>query len=81
MSKKTNNISIDVEVDENLIPEKITWKSFRHSKNREAKAFTLALFDEEEKSAMHIDLWNKEMSIEEMSKFFFQTYITMSEHL
>ena len=30
-------------------------------------------------NTLRMDLWTKEMSIEEMNKFFFQTYITMAD--
>ncbi len=79
MSKKQNNINITVNLDDNLIPEKIRWNSSDSKQSKEAKAFLLSLWDGKDKETMHIDLWTKEMTVEEMSKFFFQTYITMAE--
>lgn len=78
MSKK-NNINITVDLDANKVPEKITWNSTDLDGNKTAKAMLLSLWDGQELNTMNIDLWTKEMSVEEMSKFFFQTYITMVE--
>lgn len=79
MSKKENNISINVSLDANLIPEKIQWNSSDSDKILPAKAFLLSLWDEKELNTLKIDLWTKEMSVEEMSKFYFQTFLTMAD--
>ena len=78
MSKR-NNINITVDLDVNKVPAKIQWNSTDLDKSRTAKAMLLSLWDGEDMNTMNIDLWTKEMSVEEMSKFFFQTYITMIE--
>ena len=76
---KQNNINITVDLDANQVPEKITWDSTDLSGTKNAKAMLLSLWDSKEMNTMNIDLWTKDMSVEEMSKFFFQTYITMVE--
>lgn len=78
MSNK-NNINIKVDLDANKVPEKITWNSTDLDGDRNAKAMLLSLWDSNDMNTMNIDLWTKDMSVEEMSKFFFQTYITMVE--
>jgi len=79
MSKKENNINLKVGLDENLIPEKIEWSSSDSDKQATAKAFLLSIWDEKEMNTLKIDLWTKEMSVEEMSKFYFQTFLTMAD--
>ena len=76
---KQNNINITVDLEANQVPEKITWNSTDLEGNRNAKAMLLSLWDSKDMNTMNIDLWTKDMSVEEMSKFFFQTYITMVE--
>ncbi len=44
-----------------------------------AKAMLLSLWDPKEMGAMKIDLWTKDMSIEEMKQFFHQTLLTMAD--
>ena len=76
---KQNNINITVDLDANQVPEKITWDSTDLDGTKNAKAMLLSLWDSKDMNTMNIDLWTKDMSVEEMSKFFFQTYITMVE--
>ncbi len=39
----------------------------------------LAFWDGKEKSALRIDLWTKEMMMDEMGDFFYQTLMTMAD--
>ncbi|GAB4253239.1 MAG: gliding motility protein GldC [Vicingaceae bacterium] len=78
---KTSEIKFNVTVDENFVPEKIEWQA---SDNQEkgisnCKAAMISLWDEAEKNTLRIDLWTKEMMIDEMKQFFFQTLMTMSD--
>jgi gliding motility-associated protein GldC len=80
MSKKTSEISLKVELDVNNVPEKISWTASDSDEgNKSIKAFLLSVWDEKESNTLRMDLWTKEMSVEEMNKFFFQTYITMAD--
>ena len=46
---------------------------------QDARAMILALWDAEERNSLRIDLWTKEMSVEDMNDFFFQTLLTMAD--
>lgn len=46
---------------------------------QEAKAMILALWDAEARNSLRIDLWTKEMSVDDMNDFFFQTLLSMAE--
>ena len=39
----------------------------------------LAFWDGAEKTALRIDLWTKDMMVDEMADFFYQTLMTMAE--
>lgn len=39
----------------------------------------LALWDEKKRNALRIDLWVKEMTIDDMNDFFFQTLLSMAD--
>ena len=39
----------------------------------------LSVWDKSESNTMRIDLWNKEMSIDEMKQFVYQTLLTMTD--
>lgn len=81
MSKlKESNITIKVLTNENNIPEKISWTAEDGGvENSPAKAMMLTLWDEKELNAMRIDLWTKDMTVDEMKKFFHQTLLTMAD--
>ncbi|MEP6513815.1 MAG: gliding motility protein GldC [Parafilimonas sp.] len=79
MNKST--IKIDVSLDDNRVPEAISWSATDTSieNAQKAKAFMLALWDGAEKTALRIDLWTKEMMVDEMADFFYQTMMTMAD--
>ena len=77
----TSSINIDVTLDKDRVPEEIRWNaSDSGSENaRRAKAMMLAFWDGADKTALRIDLWTKEMMVDEMADFFYQTLMTMAE--
>ncbi|WP_214071065.1 gliding motility protein GldC [Mucilaginibacter sp. dw_454] len=78
---KTAEIKVTVQLDDNNVPESLLWES-TDSDNKEAvpvKSMMLALWDHNYKNAMRIDLWTKDMSVDEMKIFFFQTLMTMGD--
>jgi gliding motility-associated protein GldC len=79
MHKST--ITIDVEMDDTRVPETIRWNaSDTTAENAQrAKAMMLAFWDGSEKTAMRIDLWTKNMMLDEMADFFYQTIMTMAD--
>jgi gliding motility-associated protein GldC len=80
MSAKST-ITLEVSLDENKMPETITWSATQSEADqaRDARAFMLSLWDPAERSALRIDLWTKKMMVDEMNDFFFQTMMTMSD--
>jgi len=47
--------------------------------NQNASAFLLSIWNPEEKNTMKIDLWTRDMTIEEMKQFFHQSLLTMAD--
>lgn len=77
---KESQIKIDILTNENNVPEKITWSAEDGGVDKaSAKAMILAFWDETEQNTMRIDLWDKEMTVDEMKKFFHQTLLTMAD--
>jgi len=68
-------------MDETRVPELISWKASDTSvkKAQEAKAMMLSFWDSHEKTALRIDLWTKDMMVDEMADFFYQTMMTMAD--
>lgn len=77
----TSTITIDVHLDENKVPEQIKWKASDSTADdmQKAKALMLSFWDGTDKSALRIDLWTKEMMVDEMADFFYQTMMTMAD--
>ncbi|UKN03501.1 gliding motility protein GldC [Paracrocinitomix mangrovi] len=79
MSKKSQ-IKIEVETNENNVPETIQWSAEDGGVDEaKAKAMVLALWDENDQNTMRIDLWTKDMTVDEMKQFFHQTLLTMAD--
>src|SRR5215470_3008148 len=79
MNKST--ITINVQMDESRVPESISWSASDTSAERGqmAKAMMLSFWDGGEKTALRIDLWTKDMMIDEMADFYYQTMMTMAD--
>ncbi len=77
----TSNISIDVLMDADRIPETISWSATDSTAemDQKAKAMMLAFWDAADKSALRIDLWTKDMMIDEMADFYYQVMMTMAD--
>ncbi len=69
---KESQINLRVELDEENIPEKIYWDATDKSGEgeEETKSFSLSIWDHNNLSTLRIDLWNKEMPIDEMKRFY-----------
>lgn len=76
-----SSINIEVVLDGDRVPEQISWNATETTAEsaRKAKAMMLAFWDGAEKTAMRIDLWTKDMMVDEMADFFYQTFMTMAE--
>lgn len=77
---KTSEISVKVGLNENNLPIAMKWSAADGNvQDAPAKAMLLALWDPTDNNTMKIDLWTKEMSVEEMKQFFHQTLLTMAD--
>lgn len=76
-----SSIVIDVELDENRIPQNIEWKATDSTSQevQQAKALMLAFWDGAEKTALRIDLWTQKMMVDEMADFYYQAFMTMAD--
>jgi len=79
----TSNITFTVSLDENKVPEKIEWHAEDAGMDgkMDTKAIMLSVFDTASEETLRIDLWTKEMKVDEMKRFFHQTLVSMAESL
>jgi gliding motility-associated protein GldC len=77
---KQSEIKIKVDLNANNLPIQINWSaSDGEIENQNASAFLLSIWNPEEKNTMKIDLWTRDMTIEEMKQFFHQSLLTMAD--
>jgi gliding motility-associated protein GldC len=76
----TSEIRLRVGLDENRIPETLNWSAQDGGiENKEAKAMLLSVWDSKNQESLKIDLWTKDMPVEEMKTFFHQTLVSLSD--
>ena len=74
-----STIELTVELDENRVPEKLHWSAQDGGiNNEEAKAMMLSVWDQSHQETLRIDLWTKDMPVDEMQIFFHQTLVSMA---
>lgn len=68
-------------MDENRVPDAIQWNATDSSAEnaQKAKAMMISFWDSADKAALRIDLWTKDMMVDEMADFFYQTLMTMAD--
>lgn len=78
---RQSTITIDVTLDEKNIPDQILWKATDSTADagQKARAMMLSFWDGADKSALRMDLWTKEMMVDEMADFYYQTLMTMAD--
>lgn len=78
--KHTSEIRLNINLDENKIPETIHWTAEDGGvSNEETKAVMLSVWDSGKKESLRIDLWTKDMPVDEMKIFFHQTLSAMAD--
>lgn len=76
---KTTELKFKVTVDENNLPVNITWEAPDAGEKSECKSVMIALWDAKENNTLRIDLWTKEMMVDEMKKFYHQNIMTLTD--
>jgi gliding motility-associated protein GldC len=76
----TSEITLRVGLDDNRIPEKLTWSAQDGGIDNEAsKAIMLSVWDHKKKDTLRMDLWTKDMPVDEMKQFYHQTLVSMAD--
>ncbi|MGB0293238.1 MAG: gliding motility protein GldC [Flavobacteriaceae bacterium] len=75
-----SKISVEVGLDENKVPEALNWSAEDGGvDNQSAKAVMLSVWDHNAQESLRIDLWTKDMPVDQMKVFFHQTLVSMSD--
>lgn len=80
---KKSEISFTVELDEQNVPEKIFWHATDKEDDglSETKSISLSLWDHFHKNTLRIDLWTKDMPLDEMKRFYIDTLGGLSQSI
>ncbi len=78
---KRSEIKIIIELDDNRVPERIQWTATDsgEDKLKDAKTLLLSVWDKDEELTMGIDLWTKEMFVDEMNIHFHQILLKLAD--
>ncbi|KFC20402.1 gliding motility protein GldC [Chryseobacterium sp. FH1] len=77
---RKTKITIDIELDENHVPEKMTWNAQDGGvENQETKAVMISVWDEKTSEALRIDLWTKDMPVDHMKRFYHQIIVSLGQ--
>ncbi|MDT7832523.1 gliding motility protein GldC [Flavobacteriaceae bacterium S356] len=80
MAKHTSKINFTVGLDENRIPEDISWSAKDGGvDSATSKAIMISVWDHIQKDTLRMDLWTKDMPVDEMKQFFHQTLVSMAD--
>jgi gliding motility-associated protein GldC len=68
---KKSTIRFEIELDEKNIPNRIMWDATDKPDEglSETKSISVSLWDDKTKNTLRIDLWAKDMPVQEMKRF------------
>jgi len=79
---KQTQITIDVNLDENNIPEQMQWTAPDGGvTDKDTKAMLLSFWDAEQQETLKMDLWVKDMPMDQMQLFFSSDLNVFKRHL
>lgn len=78
---KTSEIKFTIQLDDKKLPKKIEWEASDagFEGKKQCSSIMISLWDTKEKVTMGIDLWSKDMLIDDMNVHFFQILTKMAD--
>ncbi|MBK6644069.1 MAG: gliding motility protein GldC [Bacteroidetes bacterium] len=78
---KKSDINFSITLNEQKFPERIQWKADDSGieGEKDCSAVMISIWDGKDKSTLRIDLWTKEMMVEEMQHLFYETFRSMAD--
>ena len=79
---KKSKISFEIELDKNNLPQSIMLNTADGQlENVDVKSFLISAWDKKTNETLRIDLWTKEMMVNEMLIMYHQTLLSMASSL
>ena len=78
---KNSEIKFHVTLDEEKIPQSIIWEATDSgiAGAKPCKATMITVWDATENTTLRIDVWTKDMLIDDMKRFFYESLMTMAD--
>ena len=78
--KHKSEVKFKIGLDENKVPEEISWSAIDGGiDNEPSKAVMISVWDHKKKDTLRMDLWTKDMPVDDMKQFYHQTLVSMAE--
>lgn len=78
--KHQSEVKFKIGLDENKVPEEISWTAEDGGMaNEYSKAVMISVWDHKQKDTLRMDLWTKDMPVDEMKQFYHQTLVSMAD--
>jgi gliding motility-associated protein GldC len=82
MAAHTSEIVVKVELDENRVPEKMEWSAVDSGVEKAStKASMISVWDDKAQETLRIDLWTKDMPVDQMKKYIHQNMLALADTL
>lgn len=81
MSNRKSEIKFEIALDEENVPETINWKTTDGpvKEMQETRGILLSVWDHKQRNALRLDLWTKDMQVDEMNILMFETLMTLAD--
>lgn len=81
MMTRTAEIKLTVELDGENMPSSILWQATDSEADRPVpcQSMMLSLWDSEKKTTAAIDLWTRDMTVDDMNLYFYQVFHKMAD--
>ncbi len=76
-----SEIKFEVGLDSEQVPESIEWSASDSGieGTKPANAVMISIWDPKENTTLRIDLWTKDMLVDDMKRFFYENLVTMAD--
>jgi len=76
-----SEIKFNITLDDERIPQAMNWEATDSGIEgvKPCKATMITVWDANEGTTMRIDLWTKDMLIDDMKRFFYESLVTMAD--
>lgn len=78
---KNSTIQFNITLDNNNVPEKIQWDANEKPEGglTETKSISVSVWDHDQKNTLRIDLWTKDMPVNDMKRFYIESIGGMAQ--